>query len=85
MIADCDLQAELWKKELAIRAREAKTDDLPRVLFQTNRGDIVLELFENEAPNTVANFISLKSGDGASNTCISRSAPRAANSRSSGS
>ncbi|MDA7527356.1 peptidylprolyl isomerase [bacterium] len=27
--------------------------------FKTSRGDIVLELFENEAPNTVANFISL--------------------------
>jgi cyclophilin family peptidyl-prolyl cis-trans isomerase len=25
----------------------------------TDKGDIVLELFENEAPNTVANFISL--------------------------
>ena len=25
----------------------------------TNRGDIELELFENKAPNTVANFISL--------------------------
>jgi cyclophilin family peptidyl-prolyl cis-trans isomerase len=59
LIADCDLQADLWKKELAIRANEAKADDLPRVLFRTNRGDIVLELFENEAPNTVANFISL--------------------------
>ncbi len=59
LTADCDIQAELWKKELAIRAQEAKADDLPRVLFKTNRGDIVLELFENEAPNTVANFISL--------------------------
>ena len=32
---------------------------LPRVLLKTNRGDLVVELFENEAPNTVANFISL--------------------------
>ncbi|MSR59564.1 MAG: peptidylprolyl isomerase [Planctomycetaceae bacterium] len=32
---------------------------MPRVLFKTNKGDIVLELFENEAPNTVANFVSL--------------------------
>lgn len=59
MIQDCDEQPELWKKELAIRAKEAKADDLPRVVFKTNKGDIVLELFENEAPNTVANFISL--------------------------
>jgi cyclophilin family peptidyl-prolyl cis-trans isomerase len=55
----CDEQAELWKKELAIRTKEAKADDLPRVLMKTSKGDIVLELFENEAPNTVANFISL--------------------------
>jgi cyclophilin family peptidyl-prolyl cis-trans isomerase len=55
----CDEQAEFWKKELEIRAREARADDLPRVLLRTNKGDILLELFENEAPNTVANFISL--------------------------
>jgi cyclophilin family peptidyl-prolyl cis-trans isomerase len=50
---------KLWKDEQAIRAKEAKADDLPRVSFKTSKGDIVLELFENEAPNTVANFISL--------------------------
>jgi cyclophilin family peptidyl-prolyl cis-trans isomerase len=50
---------EIWPKEQAIRQTEAKVDDLPRVLLRTNRGDIVIELFENEAPNTVANFISL--------------------------
>jgi cyclophilin family peptidyl-prolyl cis-trans isomerase len=59
LIADCELQSQLWKKELAIRAQEAKADDLPRVSLMTNKGEIVLELFENEAPNTVANFISL--------------------------
>jgi cyclophilin family peptidyl-prolyl cis-trans isomerase len=48
-----------WKKEQEIRAREAKANDLPRVMFKTNRGDIELELFENEAPNAVANFINL--------------------------
>ena len=50
---------EAWPKEQAIREAEAKADDLPRVLLKTNRGDIEIELFENEAPNTVANFISL--------------------------
>jgi cyclophilin family peptidyl-prolyl cis-trans isomerase len=59
IIQDCEEQPELWKKELAIRNKEAKADDLPRVLFKTTKGDIVLELFENEAPNTVANFITL--------------------------
>ena len=48
-----------WAAEKAIREAEAKADDLPRVLLKTNKGDIVVELFENEAPNTVANFISL--------------------------
>jgi peptidyl-prolyl cis-trans isomerase B (cyclophilin B) len=32
---------------------------LPRVAIETPRGKIVVELFEDEAPNTVANFINL--------------------------
>ncbi len=48
-----------WEAEKAIREKEAQADDLPRVKLTTEEGDIVLELFENEAPNTVANFISL--------------------------
>ncbi len=54
-----DEQKQAWEKEEKIRAAEAKADDLPRVLLKTNKGDIVIELFENEAPNTVANFVSL--------------------------
>jgi cyclophilin family peptidyl-prolyl cis-trans isomerase len=50
---------EAWTKEEALRQAEAGPDDLPRVLLRTNRGDIEIELFENEAPNTVANFVSL--------------------------
>ena len=49
----------LWEKELAIRKAEEAKDDLPRVKMTTNKGVIVLELFENEAPDTVGNFISL--------------------------
>lgn len=45
--------------EMAIRAIEEKKDDLPRVKIETTKGTIVVELFENEAPNTVANFVSL--------------------------
>lgn len=45
--------------EMATRAAEGKADDLPRVKIETTKGTIVVELFENEAPNTVANFISL--------------------------
>jgi cyclophilin family peptidyl-prolyl cis-trans isomerase len=45
--------------EMAKRAAEAQADDLPRVKIETSKGTIVVELFENEAPNAVANFISL--------------------------
>lgn len=50
---------ELWNEEQTIRELEASADDLPRVLLVTDRGSIVVELFENDAPNTVANFVSL--------------------------
>jgi cyclophilin family peptidyl-prolyl cis-trans isomerase/gas vesicle protein len=50
---------KFWEKERQIRQAEAKADNLPRVLMKTTKGDIELELFENEAPNTVANFIAL--------------------------
>ncbi|WP_197525589.1 peptidylprolyl isomerase [Pseudobythopirellula maris] len=53
-----DLKA-MWAKEQQIRADEAAADDLPRVLFKTTKGDITLELFENEAPTAVANFVTL--------------------------
>jgi len=54
-----DSYEPLWKKESELREAEAKADDLPRVKLSTSKGDIVVELFENEAPNTTANFISL--------------------------
>lgn len=45
--------------ELAKRKAEAEADDLPRVKLTTTAGDLTVELFENEAPNTVANFLTL--------------------------
>jgi cyclophilin family peptidyl-prolyl cis-trans isomerase len=48
-----------WARELEERAAEAKRDDLPRVELETSRGKVVLELFEDRAPNTVANFVEL--------------------------
>lgn len=48
-----------WQEEEKIRAAEKQADDLPRVRLTTTRGDIVIELFENEAPQAVANFITL--------------------------
>ena len=49
----------LWAKESAIRAAEAQAKDLPQVKLETSKGVVVIELFENEAPNATANFISL--------------------------
>ncbi len=54
-----DQAREKWNKEAGIRAKEAEADDLPRVRFSTTKGDITLELFEDQAPQTVANFITL--------------------------
>lgn len=51
-----------WEREQELREQD-KLADLPRVLLKTSKGDIELELFENEAPNTVANFVSLVEKD----------------------
>lgn len=45
--------------EVLVRQREHKANDLPQVMLKTNKGDITVELYENEAPQTVGNFISL--------------------------
>ncbi len=61
-LAETDAYEKYWEAEQAIRAREASAPpdkQLPQVLFKTNKGDIQIELFENEAPNTVANFVNL--------------------------
>ncbi len=44
---------------LAAELKKQAGDDLPRVKIKTSAGDIVVELFEDDAPNTVANFIQL--------------------------
>lgn len=50
---------EQFSRELELREAEAKADDLPRVELETTKGKIVIELFENEAPDTVGNFVNL--------------------------
>ncbi len=49
----------LWEQELAAREKDRAGEPLPRVLIHTSKGDIELELFENNAPETVGSFISL--------------------------
>ena len=45
--------------ELLIRQAESLKNDLPRVELKTSKGTVVVELFENEAPGTVGNFVFL--------------------------
>ena len=49
--------AQAWAEEGQHRRAEAERDDLPRVRLATTRGDIVLELFEDDAPNSVSQFV----------------------------
>ena len=59
-LSDSNEYQAIWEKERALRAAEAAMEPdhaLPQVLLKTSRGDILLELFEDQAPNTVANFI----------------------------
>jgi cyclophilin family peptidyl-prolyl cis-trans isomerase len=49
----------LWANEQKRRKAEGTADDLPIVRLSTSKGDITLQLFENDAPNTTANFIDL--------------------------
>ena len=61
-LTEAEQYIEYWKTEQAIRAKEdAATGDeqLPIVKLSTTKGDIEILMLENEAPNTVANFISL--------------------------
>lgn len=58
-LTDANLAKELWDRERRLRQAEADADDLPRVLMKTTEGDLLLELYENEAPQTVGNFVSL--------------------------
>ena len=56
---------EFGKAEMEIRAKEEKLEGdnaLPQVVLETEKGKIIIELFEDHAPNTVANFISLVEG-----------------------
>lgn len=51
-----------WESEKKLRDRADQLSDdakLPRVKMETNRGTLILELFEDEAPETVGNFIYL--------------------------
>jgi cyclophilin family peptidyl-prolyl cis-trans isomerase len=50
---------EAWGQELGFRKADEAKGDLPRVRLTTTKGEVTLELFEDEAPNTVRNFVYL--------------------------
>ena len=58
-LSDLPAATAAWKRESLLRKEEAASMNLPRVLLTTSKGKIVIELYENEAPKTVANFVSL--------------------------
>jgi peptidyl-prolyl cis-trans isomerase A (cyclophilin A) len=47
---------------LAVAIARAEEPKLPRVLIQTDKGDIEIELYPASAPNTVANFLKYVDG-----------------------
>lgn len=69
------LAVRRWQFEARYREVEAKRNDLPRVRLATTRGDLVLELFEDDAPNTVKNFIWLATHGFYDGTPVARTVP----------
>ena len=59
---------EDWQREQKLHEK----DDLPIAEIDTTRGKMVVELFEDEAPNTVANFITLAEAGFFDNTAFHR-------------
>ena len=51
--------ADAWEKEMEWQKLEERKDDLPQAMIETTAGKFIVELFENDAPNSVANFITL--------------------------
>ncbi len=59
LLNNVDAMSAAFAAEQKIRDSESAADVLPRVQMKTTKGTVVFELFENQAPDTVANFISL--------------------------
>ncbi len=58
-LAEIRTVREKWQRELEIRQRESQKNDNPRVEFLTTKGKLVLELYEDSAPEAVKSFIYL--------------------------
>lgn len=57
--ASIDDVLESWAIEQEVRRVESEANNLPRVEIETSKGVVVVELFENQAPGAVGNFVSL--------------------------
>lgn len=63
-----------WAQEELWRRADAQAD-LPRVRLSTSRGDVTLELYEDDAPNSVRNFVWLVEQGFYDGTAFHRSVP----------
>lgn len=59
LLGQIDKLRASWEREQKFREEDAKRGDNPLVEFQTSKGRIVVELFENNAPEAVNSFIYL--------------------------
>jgi len=69
------LYGPLAPEEEAFRKADAAKGDLPRVRLVTSRGPVLLELFEDETPNTVRNFLWLAAAKAYDGTTFHRVEP----------
>ena len=58
-LAGCNNKTTTTSNEPKREEKTAMAEPLPQVTIETTKGKIVLELAEDDAPNTVANFINL--------------------------
>ncbi|MBX3422755.1 MAG: peptidylprolyl isomerase [Pirellulaceae bacterium] len=59
LFADVDVLEKQWTREQEILRQDSVGDPLPQAHLETTKGKVVIELFENQAPQAVANFVSL--------------------------
>ncbi|MCC6574738.1 MAG: peptidylprolyl isomerase [Planctomycetes bacterium] len=58
MVGQHELAVAHWNEELKLREEDAKQKQ-PRITLETTKGKVVIELFQDDAPNTVASLVSL--------------------------
>lgn len=51
--------SQAWRTELTLRGCAKAKGELPRVLLETSKGNVEIELFENSFPETTAAFVGL--------------------------